>query len=72
MAARGELTLTVLEANGQRQDGQQLWDPNFVNGFVKGSVYDEVALRPTCRCKYSNVVSLCSRNTRRSSDSQGG
>lgn len=35
MAARGELTLTVLEANGQRQDGQQLWDPNFVNGFVK-------------------------------------
>ena len=36
-ASKGQLLLKVLEATGENKDKQQLWDQNFVSGFVKGA-----------------------------------
>ena len=35
-STKGQLVLKVLEASGENKDKQQLWDQNFVSGFVKG------------------------------------
>jgi hypothetical protein len=33
---KGHLIITVAEASGKNKDDQLVWDPNFVEGFVKG------------------------------------
>ncbi len=32
---KGHLIITVAEASGKNKDDQLVWDPNFVEGFVK-------------------------------------
>ena len=34
---KGHLIITVAEASGKNKDDQLVWDPNFVEGFVKGA-----------------------------------
>lgn len=33
---RGYLVVTVCEATGKNKDDKVVWDPSFVEGFVKG------------------------------------
>ena len=35
---KGHLIITVAEASGKNKDDQLVWDPNFVEGFVKGAL----------------------------------
>ena len=39
-SAKGQLLIKLLEASGENKDKQQLWDQNFVQGFVKGMALD--------------------------------
>lgn len=34
---RGHLVITVSEASGLTKEKQPVWEPNFVEGFVKGT-----------------------------------
>ena len=36
LKVKGHLIITVAEASGKNKDDQLVWDPNFVEGFVKG------------------------------------
>lgn len=33
---KGHLVINVAEASGKNKEDQLVWDPNFVEGFVKG------------------------------------
>ena len=34
---RGYLVVTVAEASGRNKDEEEVWDPSFYEGFVKGA-----------------------------------
>ena len=34
---RGYLVITVAEASGRNKDEDEVWDPSFYEGFVKGA-----------------------------------
>lgn len=34
---RGYLVISAREANGKNKEEKVVWDPNFVEGFVKGA-----------------------------------
>ena len=36
-AVRGYLVVTVAEASGRNKDEDEVWDPSFYEGFVKGA-----------------------------------
>lgn len=40
---KGLLTITIAEASGRNRDDEDVWDPAFVEGFVKGTLH-------WCRC----------------------
>lgn len=43
---KGHFIITVAEASGKNKDDQLVWDPNFVEGFVKGE--HPICLAPNC------------------------
>lgn len=36
---KGFLTITIAEASGRNRDDEDVWDPAFVEGFVKGVLH---------------------------------
>ena len=34
---KGYLTVTIAEASGRNRDDEEVWDPAFVEGYVKGA-----------------------------------
>ena len=35
---KGYLTITIAEASGRNRDDEEVWDPAFVEGYVKGAL----------------------------------
>ncbi|CAK0746273.1 hypothetical protein CVIRNUC_001679 [Coccomyxa viridis] len=42
---KGHLIITVAEASGKNKDDQLVWDPNFVEGFVKVEIRGEKGIK---------------------------
>lgn len=36
---KGYLTITIAEASGRNREDEEVWDPAFVEGFVKGALH---------------------------------
>lgn len=43
---KGHLIITVAETSGKNKDDQVVWEPNFVEGFVKGKLTSTATHRP--------------------------
>lgn len=49
MAVRGYLVVTVAEASGRNKDEEEVWDPSFYEGFVKGGQRSRSEVMTVCR-----------------------
>ena len=56
---KGHLIITVAEASGKNKDDQLVWDPNFVEGFVKGESTTAPSMGTAgYACQYALISSL--------------
>ena len=52
-AVRGYLVVTVAEASGRNKDEDEVWDPSFYEGFVKGAPHSPANLQ--CKAWHKRV-----------------
>jgi hypothetical protein len=53
---KGHLIVKVAEATGKNKEDQLVWDPNFVEGFVKGQHGNDKGLILTCDARLNPYI----------------